>query len=334
VRDNEGVGETSSRSGAIDGVRVLGIVAVVAGHTLNTSLVRPLFFTWHVPLFFFLAGYFWSNRRSVKEEFSKRVGTLGLPYVSWMLLIAVPFILLDATLEKFSIGRLLGPLYNGEQSAMPYTTFWFVSALFFTVIFFRLLGRLPPVVIWAVGVAGSLLGYVAGNTLAQTPLSIGSAFPCLIFVLLGTFAAKVRSRIVKPALLGIVLLALSVALIATGIDSPLDIKVGNFGTPVISVLVAAAISFALVLLAEVTFSHLPKSVSGSATQLAYAGFTVVLVHPLILWLMLKFFPAVPDWTIFALALTVPWLVGMLSIRTAASRWLTGTKRLKSTRAIT
>jgi acyltransferase len=110
--------------------------------------------------------------------------------------------------------------------------------------------------------------------------------------------------------------------------------VGNFGTPVISVLVAAAISFALVLLAEVTFSHLPKSVSGSATQLAYAGFTVVLVHPLILWLMLKFFPAVPDWTIFALALTVPWLVGMLSIRTAASRWLTGTKRLKSTRAIT
>ena len=334
MRDNEGVGEMSSRSGAIDGVRVLGIVAVVAGHTLNTSLVRPLFFTWHVPLFFFLAGYFWSDRRTLTEELSKRVGTLGLPYVSWMLLIAVPFVLLDATLEKFSIGRLLGPFYNGEQSAMPYTTFWFVSALFFTVMLLRLLGRFPPVVVWAVGAAGSLLGYVAGNTLAQTPLSIGSAFPCLIFVLLGTFAAQMRSRIAKPALLGSVLMAVSAALIATGIDSPLDIKVGNFGTPVVSVLVAAAISFALVLLTEVTFSHLPKLVSGLATQFAYAGFTVVLVHPLVLWLILRFFPTVPDWTIFALALTVPWLLGVLSIRTAASQWLTGTKRLKSTRAIT
>ena len=328
------MGETSSRSGAIDGVRVLGIVAVVAGHTLNTPLVRPLFFTWHVPLFFFLAGYFWSNRRTLKEELSKRVGTLGLPYVTWMLLIAVPFVLLDATLEKFSIGRLLGPLYNGEQSAMPYTTFWFVSALFFTVIFLRSLGRFPPVVIWAVGAAGSLLGYISGNALAQTPLSIGSAFPCLIFVLLGTFAAKLRTRIAKPALMGIVLLAFSAAVIATGIDSPLDIKVGNYGTPVISVLVAVAISFALVLLAEVTFSHLPKLVSDLATQLAYAGFTVVLVHPLVLWLMLRFFSAVPDWSIFVLALTVPWLVGVLSLRTPVSQWLTGTKRLESTRVIT
>lgn len=332
--NHEGVGEASSRSGAIDGVRVLGIVAVVAGHTLNTSLVRPLFFTWHVPLFFFLAGYFWSNRRTLKEELSKRVGTLGLPYVTWMLLIAVPFVLLDATLEKFSIGRLLGPLDNGEQSAMPYTTFWFVSALFFTVIFFRSLGRFPPVVIWSVGAAGSLLGYIAGNTLAQTPLSIGSAFPCLIFVLLGFFAAKLRTRIAKPALMGIVLLAFSAVVIATGIDSPLDIKVGNYGTPVISVLVAVAISFALVLLAEVTFTHLPKLVSDLATRLAYAGFTVVLVHPLVLWLMLKFFPPVPDWSIFALALSVPWLVGALSLRTPASQWLTGAKRLESTRVIT
>ena len=309
----------SPRSGAIDAVRVLGIVAVVAGHTLNTPLVRPLFFTWHVPLFFFLAGYFWSNA-TLTEDLAKRARTLGRPYVTWLLIIALPFVLLDG---QPTGARLLGPFYDGTQSAMPYTTFWFVSALFFTVILLRCLQIFPLLIRWAIAIAGLALGYFAGSTLAQTPLSIGSALPCLCFVLFGTLAAKVRPRIRRPALVGLALLALSATLIAAGFASPLDIKVGDFGTPVLSVLVAVSISFALVLVMEALFRHLPVAVGDGATRLATAGFTVVLSHPLILWLMLKFFPAVPDWGIFGIAVVVPWIVGLLSLRTAASPWLTG-----------
>ncbi|MHB1234542.1 MAG: acyltransferase family protein [Microbacteriaceae bacterium] len=316
----------SSRSAAIDSVRVLGIVAVVAGHSLNTPLVRPLFFTWHVPLFFFLAGYFWSARRTMPEELSKRARTLGLPYATWMLLIAMIFIPLDAILEPFTVDRILGPLYNGVHSAMPFTTFWFVSALFFTVLALRLLWRLPQVVVWAIAVAGLVLGYVAGNALAQTPLALGSALPCFFFVLAGNASAKVRPLVKKPGMVGLVLLALAAALIASGLAAPLDIKQGDYGTPVISALVAVTISFALILLSETVFGYLPSSAARVVTSLSYAGFTVVLVHPLIIWLMLKFAGNPADWLIFALALTVPWLVGMLALRTPASSWLTGVRQ--------
>ncbi|MCU1526204.1 MAG: acyltransferase 3, partial [Microbacteriaceae bacterium] len=88
-------------------------------------------------------------------------------------------------------------------------------------------------------------------------------------------------------------------------------------------LVAVSISFALVLVMEALFRHLPEAVGNGVTRLATAGFTVVLSHPLILWLMLKFFPAVPDWGIFCIAVVVPWIVGLISLRTAASPWLTG-----------
>jgi fucose 4-O-acetylase-like acetyltransferase len=322
------------RSGAIDAVRVLGVAAVVAGHTLGTPLVRPLFYSWHVPLFFFLAGYFWSAQRPFIVELRARSRTLLRPYASWWILIALVFVPLDATLESTTGVRLLGPFVNGEHSAMPYTTFWFVSALFATVMLFRLLGVLPRPVVWAIAVGGLLLGYLAGDTLGQTPLAIGSALPCLVFLVLGTLAHDLRPHIAQPGLVGLLLLVASAALVASGVSAPLDIKQGDYGTPGVSVLTATAISFGLVLVAEAAFSRLEVSRHSSlyprlnigATQLAYAGLAVVLLHPLVFWLMLTFARPVSHWLVFVVSLTVPWLVGLAVLRTPASPWLTGVER--------
>jgi acyltransferase len=318
----------AARSGAIDAVRLLGIVAVVAGHTLMSPLIRPLLYSWHVPLFFFLSGYLWSHRRTLKVEFSKKFRSLGLPYLTWIVLIAVPFIVLDATLEPFSATRLLGPVYNGTMSAMPFTTFWFVSTLFATVVLLRLLWRLPRPVVWGIAVGGMIVAYYAGNLLAQTPLSIGSALPCLFFVLCGTLASRLRASITRPLLVGCLLLGGAVTLIAMGYSAPLDIKAGNYGTPVVSAFVAVAISFALVLVAEALFSHFPVRVGQVATRLATAGFVIVLIHPLVLWVLLKFGGPVPNWAIFVAALGGSCVVGQLVTRTRASAWLTGTERPK------
>ena len=316
----------TSRSGAIDAVRVLGVLAVVAGHTLATPLVRPLFFTWHVPLFFFLAGYFWSPHRSVKGELTKRARTLALPYLTWFVLIAMAYVALDLMVRGTAANRLLEPFTNGQHSAMPYTTFWFVSVLFFSVMLLRCLQALPRTIIVLIVVAGMTLGYSAGDTLSQTPLAIGSALPCIIFILLGSAAKRVRSSIHRPAMNGLVLLLISAVLIATGASAPLDIKQGNFGTPVLSTVVAVMISFGLVLLAEAIFSRLSVRVSRVITRLSYTGFVVVLLHPLILWIMLTFIPGVPRWIIFFAAAVVPILVALALLRTTASIWFTGVSR--------
>jgi len=329
------VTRSEARSGAIDAVRVLGVVAVVAGHSLAIPVVRPLVYSWHVPLFFFLAGYFWSTQRPLLVEFRARTRTLARPYLSWWVLIALVFVPLDATRETTTGIRLLGPFVNGELSAMPYTTFWFVSALFATVILLRILWRLPRVLVWTIAVAGSVCGYLVGGALAQTPFAVGSALPCLIFVMLGTLAPALRAHIGSPGLVGLVLLIVCAALVASKIAAPLDIKQGNYGTPVVSVLTASAISFALILLAESLFARLAASrhvalnwwLNAGATRLAYAGLAVVLLHPLVLWLMLRFAPPVPTWFVFVVTLTVPWLIGLAALCTPASPWLTGVARV-------
>jgi len=323
VPRGEPVTATPPRSGAIDAVRVLGIAAVIAGHTWGIPLARPLFYTWHVPLFFFLAGYFWSEHRSVGADLSKRAWTLAAPYLTWFVLIGLVSVPVQAIGGNFSVSRLFGPFINGEDSAMPYTTFWFVSALFATIVLRRLVGFLPKAMAWVIAIGGGVAGVLLGPALAKSPLAIGSALGCLIFVLLGQLARDLHPRIARPGTVGLALLVASAVLVATGVSAPLDIKQGNYGTPGVSILVAAAISFGLVLVSEPIFRHLPAAVHRGATILAFAGFAVVLVHPLVFWLMLKFTPWAGHWLIFAVTLTVSWCIGVAALRSPAARWLTG-----------
>jgi acyltransferase len=317
------VDHTGQRSGAIDAVRVLGIAAVVAGHTLGTPLVRPLLYSWHVPLFFFLAGYLFASRRTVTEELNRRTRTLAAPYLVWFVLIAIPFVVLDSTLETGTWARLVSPFLNGANSALAYSTFWFVAVLFFSDVLLRCVKKLPRSLVWAIGVVGAVLGYTIGGALAQTPLSIGSALPCLSFMLIGSLAHTIRPRIRAAAPVGFGLLLLAGVGIEAGVSAPLDIKQGDFGTPVISTVAAGMISFGLVLVAESIFSRLGPRASRIATQLSYAGFMVVLTHPLVLWLMLTFGPPAPGWLLFTICAAIPWAAALLAVRSPASLWLTG-----------
>lgn len=316
------------RSGAIDLVRVLGITAVVAGHTLPYPVVRTLLYSWHVPVFFVLAGYFWSEDRTLGRELATRMRTLLRPMLTWLVLIGGVFLLVDTHLEPNTWERLAGPLTNGENSAMPFTTFWFVTALFFSVMVLRILWPLPRWLTWAVAGIGLLLSFTIGPELARTPLSVGSVPPCIAFLALGHAAKTVRSRLTRPGLLGGALLTVSGVLVITRVALPLDIKQGDYGTPVLSVFVSVAISLGLALTAEKLCERLPVAVGRVATVLAYGGFMVVLTHPLVLWAMTTFGPPLPSWLMFSLCLLIPWAVALAALRTRASAWLTGVKALR------
>ncbi len=314
------------RSGAIDAVRVAGIIAVVLGHCVIGPWVRPALYSWHVPLFFILAGYFWSEDRSLKSEIIHRARSLGRPYLSWLLLIAVVFLPLDSTLEGFKPGLVTAQFRNGQTSAMSYSTFWFVSVLFFTVLLRRGLQVVPRPVVWTVAGMGVIAAPAIGPVLARTPLAVGSALPCMAFLFLGSAARTVRPHITRPGLVGAALLSASAAALASGMVLPVDIKQGNYGTPILSIISATMISLGLILCAEAGFARLPSPAGRAATGLAKAGFVVVLVHPFILWFLIKFVPTLTMWPVFILTLTIAWLIALIAQRSVAVPWLTGSSR--------
>lgn len=226
------------RSPGVDLLRIGGIVAIVAGHVWDNAFTRDALYTWHVPVFFFLAGYYWNQKRTVREELTKRNHTLLWPYLSWLVLIGVPFFAwLTARTGSVPVETIWKTVWGGAFAGRPFSAFWFVTALFFGALLYRWCGSLRwrgsdlrwlP---WIPALLGLGIAYATDGLLAKLPLSAGVAVPCLIFVLAGSTAQRHRQSIRHPRTVGLALLAVSAALVIGGVSAPLDLKQADFGTP-------------------------------------------------------------------------------------------------------
>lgn len=319
-----------TRSGGLDAVRILGVLAVVAGHVWASSdPVRATVFPWHVPVFFFLTGYLWRSRRSVAAESEKRFRTLGVPYLLWMLVLLAAYSTVAAVSGSFSLVDDWTILLGTGTSSRPFTTFWFLGSLLFVAVIYRLISHLPLWAQGAIAVVGAVAGTLFGGPLSNTPFFIGTACYCLVFVVAGVAARRLEPAVRRPVLLGAAMLVASAGAILLGVDF-VDLKSGHLGTPVLGLLLAVAISWGLVLVAEAVFDRLPQRVSDVATLLAVPAIVVVLLHPTMLWILQT--PPEGRLLDYVLCVAVPWALGLLIVRTPLSEYLAGVPRVRSQRA--
>lgn len=315
-----------TRNAGIDLVRCIAILAIVAGHVWTNPITDMLFFTWHVPVFFFLTGYLWRPGRSVAEETGRRARTLVKPYVFWIVLLLIPYVAVRMRNDD-SIGTiLLGPLYGGAAATRPFTTFWFVFVLFASAVLWRLLSSSPQLVRLLALAVALVASVVAGPELARTPLAIASAVPVLLFIASGEALKAFEPRLGRfrtPVALS--LLAVSAILISTEASAPLNLKAGDWGTPIISTFTAIAISWSLVMLGMSLGTRISHRAGAAITSFALTGFTVVLAHPAVLWVLAPF--QLPDILLFLTAIIAPALLGAVALRTPIAEWVTGVGHL-------
>lgn len=313
-----------ARSGAIDFLRILGIIAVVAGHTWENDFTERALYSWHVPIFFFLSGYLWTTGRSLRLELSNRIAALGRPYVFWLGVLLVVSVTFAAWTGELGVGDVVYPLYGGYFATRPFTAFWFVTVLLSAAVLYRLIEKLPSWLRWSIIGTGVLVGSLAGDLLAKTPLSIGSAWPCVAFMAAGAEWRRAESKLTRPALVGVGLLVAGAAMVAMGLSAPINIKYGDYGTPVLSMFVACALSAGALAVAKSLFYLLPRAFSEVSIWLAKAGFIVVLTHavPLLLLGTTQAGGALD----FAIALLVPWTLGLLLVSSRLAPWAAGMDR--------
>lgn len=294
------------RHTGIDLLRVVGIAAVVLGHVFAGPETHQWIYPWHVPVFFFLTGYFWKPDRTIRDELRNRSRTLLLPYLTWLL---VGFGVL-AVLGDLTTGHLLAALRGGVNLGGVFGAFWFVMTLFFTTILYRLVER-SPVIAWGIASAGLLIAYLFPGVLGATPQSIGLAAPCLVFVLAGRFARNHQPA--QRVLAGSVLLTLTGLAILLAPVGNINLKPADFGTPVLGVLVSIAASWGLTLL----FSQIKAP--AFVTELAHCGIAVVLFHTAVITAL----SGAPQAVVALAALFVPWTVALLLRRTPLAVVSTG-----------
>lgn len=314
-----------NRDAGIDLARIVGIIAIVAGHVwIGVDLVYDAIYPWHVPLFFFLTGYLWRSWRPFRDEVKARSLTLALPYLTWFTVLSVPFFVAIAITRSNDLsGIILDSLLGGSYAGRPYSAFWFVGALFAVTILYRIMQRLP---FWShVAIAAGLLivSYFIADALIRVPLGFGLALPALIFVVAGRAWRVHCHRLGHKAWWAVGALIGCLALVATGVSAPIDFKPGNLGTPVLTVAVGIVLSASVLELCRTVASVIPKA-EGVITTLGSTGFTVILAHGGVLWLLRT--TDVGGLGDFLVALSIPWLVGVVALRTRLSRLITGAPR--------
>lgn len=207
----------NSRLRVIDVARCLGMLMVIHNHLgldYSNNIIKILFASFHMPLFFFLSGLVRSadiNSRSFKEYLFKRITTILIPYYLWS------FIFID-----FNAVSFLYVLFGSNKAitlAGGVGGSWFLPCFFVSDLLFFAIKRITKNRVMlesVIAVISFVLGWVSSKL--QSPIglfmSIDVALCGLGFILIGNilkkyeFLSKItHARVVHNLILFIVLFA-------------------------------------------------------------------------------------------------------------------------------
>lgn len=135
-------------------LQFLGIILVVIGHKGGIFLFDNFFpfYSFHMPLFIFISGYFFNADRSIKDFLKKKLKTHLLPLFLWNIF----YLFLSCLLRYFDIIKygsefsltsiFIDPITTGNPSGLNEAS-WFVAALFLTSLFYILIRKLLKILL-------------------------------------------------------------------------------------------------------------------------------------------------------------------------------------------
>lgn len=188
----------------LDIAKGIAMLCIIAGH-LGVNAVNQFVFTFHVPIFFLISGYFLSDRMPVKEFAKDKAKRLMIPYaIAWGFIAggAIIFaVLWFKTVEGVLytlLNQVLSGLYgNGSSTHFIYVNdniylptvgaIWFFPALFFAMVIVRYFMNRKYGGAWIFLIA--LLGYESSKAV-WLPMSIQSGMVAASFVYIGMLARK------------------------------------------------------------------------------------------------------------------------------------------------
>lgn len=305
-------GQARARLLWVDTAKGLGIILVVLAHVWTRGPVRDAIYAFHMPLFFLLAGYF-ARPRPMKAFAAKQWHAMVLPYVAFLLTL----FLADLAIEHLRGHRPLfrtgeaaawALLIGGSELRGPMTIFWFVPCLILARLAQNALSCLwpdPRDWKWVAAMALSLaFGLWIGARSDFSPWGALSAPVALVLLWLGALWQGIgKDRWLVLGGLGIGALALLLWK-----PVPLNMKLGDYGVPVLSLALAVAMSLGLC-----AFARLLAPLSFLAL-LGSRSLTIMYCHVAMIHYCAPYFGKP---VLFALALLVPVAVHEGLVRT---RW--------------
>lgn len=188
----------AQRTDWVDYAKGLGIILVVYAHLLSSGfhahlpiqeqfflLSDSIVYSFHMPLFFFLAGLFVAKsyqKRGVREFLAAKVKFIAYPYLVWSFLQAgVELLFSKQSYRGVSIGDIMAIPY------LPFSQFWFLYALILMFFSYALLSQIGRFASAAMISVASLLFFWPINTEVAALHGFSTGF---VFFVSGVFGRE------------------------------------------------------------------------------------------------------------------------------------------------
>lgn len=213
----------NSRITWIDFFKGFGALLVIFGHSNLPEYLAWWIWSFHMPMFFYISGYLFSNHKAIdlKSFLKRRVETLLVPYFFFSAILLILLPILNSTskipIEVRSFDEVIHTLIYGWKGL----ALWFIPVLFFTEVLFavliKYLGKTSFISIIAICLL-CLLGYFFSVKNIHFPYKIEVVPTALVFYALGYYSKENMERILvriiqsnKIVLLLIIALVINIA---------------------------------------------------------------------------------------------------------------------------
>lgn len=232
----------------LDVLKGIGIILVAVGHIYSNRTVFNWLYSFHMPLFFFAAGWVYKEK-SVLVDITRRIRTIVVPYFSFGLLVLIYWQIIERRFRdsEMSFMDSFFGLLSGQYDNLDFNVhLWFLPCFFVTVVLFNML----------INVGGRKAAYIAAALMSAIyvifplpglPWGGDQVFKYIGFYAVGVFLArkkkiwevvknKLRTGIVAVALLGLNFL-LAYFNQTTGVMWFVTALIGVAGVMLVSVLI-------------------------------------------------------------------------------------------------
>jgi fucose 4-O-acetylase-like acetyltransferase len=202
----------------IDIAKGLGMLIVIAGHTVSLRYSYPLY-AFHMPLFFFLSGLVMKDKKEYFKDFVlNKTNALLRPWVIMLLISFLVCCIIPQWRQAISFRAILADLYTSNTNILQNSSLWYLVCYFFVLVLFYPITRVkrtPSVIVLFFVLAVSFLWMktiLDKSTLPfhRLPFKIDSALVALVFFCIANWNKEIIMKFFSNHINGMLILLISV----------------------------------------------------------------------------------------------------------------------------
>lgn len=240
---------SGSRFDFIDVLKGIGILLVVAGHIFPPPF-RNIIFIFHMPLFFLIGGFLFKPSANFKHFFNKKFRQLIIPYIGFLLILyPVQHIYLESEL---TLKLVIAPFIGGIALKGWTGVFWFVTCFFITQQLFNILVIRYSEKLLFIVLVSFLISLINSEffNFFWLPFNTNVSLAALPYFFIG-YVLRKKNKLNLTVLIVSIFISIVVILFEFGFFSKSlaqDMKVVNYGIPILSFIGANALVLVCILL--------------------------------------------------------------------------------------